>query len=133
MRAADVHSCCLISVRSGTSPLRNPRIGVTRATCKLPANTLLIKSLLKMEGIYGQAISGASLAFSSSLLYSLQIILINRTQNSPSVMPFLGKRCKAFEAWRSQYNQSLLRMRYLQLEHRDLLNCLCLLDLKFTE
>lgn len=115
MRAEDVHSCSFILVRSGTLPLRNPRIRVTRATCKLPANTLLIRSVLKLEGIYVQEIPGSSLAVYSSLVYSLCNILVNRTQNSPLIMPFLGKMCKAFEAWRAQYNQSLLRMKYLQL------------------
>lgn len=98
-----------------------------RSLCKLPANTLLIRSILKLEGIYVQEIPGASLVAYSSLQYSLPL-LVNRTQNSPLVMPILGKLCKAFEAWKSQYDQSLLTMNYLQLEHRNLCNCLCLLD-----
>lgn len=132
MRAADVHSCCLMLVRSGTLPLRNPRIEVTRATCKLPANTLLIRSVLKLEGIYVQASPGASLVAYSSLLYFL-LLLVNRTQNSPLPMPILRKLPKVIEAWRSQYNQSLLTKKYLQLQHRNLLSCLYLLDLKFTD
>lgn len=118
MRAADVHSCCLMAGRSGTLPLRNPRTEITRATCKLPANTLLLRSALKLEGIYGQAIPGASLVVYSSLLYSL-LLLINRTQNSPLVTPILAKLCKVFGAWRSQYNQSLLIMKYLHLRTQE--------------
>lgn len=56
MRAADVHPCSLMPMRSGTLPLRNPRTEVTRATCELPANALLLRSVLKLEWIYVQAI-----------------------------------------------------------------------------
>lgn len=67
MRAADVPSCCLMLVTSETLPLRNPRIEeVTRAACKLPANKLLIRSLLKETGRNLRA--GNSGSFFSSLL-----------------------------------------------------------------
>lgn len=97
-----------------------------QASCKHTTDQISIKTGRKQ-------CSGRSRSFFSSLvLFGIFPSLTCKLNSELTIgHAHFRKLRKALEALRSQYNQSLLTMKYLQLEHGNLFNCLCLLDLKF--